>query len=150
MLVKGFLFVWLVLAALAAAKVLFNALGVWGLVLIAGIVIVGLYVWMKTQRRRKRDGYHVFRRGGAEDGIVYYNENGQSLQLYFNRIADTIYIPSEAKWKEVMPDWAHDRRQQIIERVKEGIGKRLIGKSSIYEETDNTSHIVPKELQEAR
>ena len=148
MLVKGFLVVWLVLGAAAAAKFLFNAFDGWGLVLISGIVIVGFYMRMQTRTRGKRDGYHVFRRGGAEGGIIYYNENGRTLQFYFDRLADTIYFPSEAKWREVMPYWAHDHRQQIVDRVKKRFGKRLLGKSSIYEETDNPSHLVPKELQD--
>lgn len=29
------------------------------------------------------------------------------------------YIPGEARWQEVMPDWAADRRAEVVHRIKE-------------------------------
>ena len=31
----------------------------------------------------------------------------------------SFYIPGEARWREVMPDWAMDRRQEIVARIKD-------------------------------
>ena len=86
--------------------------------------------------KRKKEGYYVFTRGGAEDGSVTYNEAGRTLELYFDRVKNTIYVPSEAKWKEIMPTWAKDRKEEIMGGIKKHVGKRWIGKSWMYEETD--------------
>ena len=29
------------------------------------------------------------------------------------------YIPGEARWREVMPEWATDRRSEIVARIKD-------------------------------
>jgi len=145
MLVKAFLFVWLAIAGIAVVVYLMRSnFSIW--VWVLGVSICGflLYAKLREQRRRNREGYYVYRRGGAEGGILFYNEEGRILQFYFDRSTDTIYIPSDATWREVMPIWAHNRKQQIVSRLKQRFGKRLIGKSWTYEESDNPSQIVPK------
>lgn len=147
MFVRVFSFVWLALAGTAVVVYLLrSSVGIWTLTL--GFTVCGLifYAKFREKRRRSREGYHVYRRGGAEDGIVFYDEEGRILQFYFDRQADTIYIPSDTKWEEIMPAWAHDHKQQIVSRLKQHFGKRLIGKGWTYEETDNPRQIVPKEM----
>ena len=147
MLVKAFSFVWLALAGIAAVVYLLRSnLGVWLLALTVGICGLIAYARVREQRRRVREGYYVYRRGGAEGGILFYNEEGRILQFYFDRSTDTIYIPSDAKWREVMPMWAQNRKQQIVSRLKQCFGKRLTGKSWTYEESDNPGRIVPKTM----
>lgn|SRR5689334_15764665 len=148
MLVRAFSFVWLLVAAIGI--VIYLSKSSIGLVALATGGILGafiLYSNLRERIRRKRDGYYVYKRGGAEDGILFYSEHGRELQLYFDRRTDTIYIPSDGKWKQTMPAWAQDDKQQIVDRIKQCVGKRLIGKSSKYEETSNDKQIVPGEMQ---
>ena len=92
--------------------------------------------------RRNREGYYVYKRGGADDGTLIYNEEGKILQFYFNRTNDTIYVPSDFKWKEMMPKWAKERKDEIVSRIEKQIGKRLIGKSWTYEGTEKREHLI--------
>jgi len=120
----------------------FNS-GNWTLfAVLVGICIAVFLATHKEKRRRKKEGYYVSKRGGAEDGILFYNEGEQSLRLYFNRRQDTIYVPSDMKWKEIMPSWAKDRKIQIVSRIRGLIGKRILGKSWTYKETDDPDHVV--------
>jgi hypothetical protein len=97
--------------------------------------MVFLVATVKERWRRRKDGYYVSKRGGSKEGLLIYNEKGQTLQLYFDRRLDTIYIPSDAVWNKVMPSWAKERKEEVVARIKSRIGKRLIGKSWTYEET---------------
>jgi hypothetical protein len=148
MVFTAFTFVWLLLAAIGVVIYLSSsgiglvALGTGGLV---GALI--LYSHLKEKIRRKRDGYYVYKRGGPEDGILFYSELGRELQFYFDRRTNTIYIPSDDKWPQTMPAWAQDYKQRIVGRVKQCVGKRLIGESWKYEETSNPNQIVPGEMQ---
>jgi hypothetical protein len=105
----------------------------WGSVILALIIFT---VIIKERVRRKKEGYHVQTQGGAEGGYVLYNEDDKTLRLYFSRPKDTIYVPSDVKWKEIMPSWASERKVEIMARIRKHVGKRLIGKGWIYEESD--------------
>jgi hypothetical protein len=98
----------------------------------------------RNRFRRRKGGFHVYKRGGAEDGVLIYEEGEKSIQIYFNRLEDIIYIPSAGTWKEIMPDWARERRDEILARIKERVGRRLIGKSWKFEETDSSQKIIPQ------
>jgi hypothetical protein len=97
---------------------------------------------LKERLRRKKEGYYVYKRGGAEDGILVYDEGGKTLNLYFSRSKDTIYVPSDTKWKELMPEWAKEKKGVIMRRIKLRIGKRLIGKNWTYEESDKQEYLI--------
>ena len=109
---------------------------------IMGIIVVAALV--RQQLARKKRGYYIDKSGGAEDGFIVYHEGGKSVKLYFDRAQDTIYVPSDAKWKETMPEWAKEKKHEIIARIKKQIGTRLIGKSWRYEETDREETILPQ------
>jgi hypothetical protein len=116
-----------------------------GTALLAAIAFVGLAVFgglMKEKWRRRREGYYAYTSGGGQEGVLIYNEGGKILQLYFSRLKDTIYIPTDPTWKEVMPDWARERKDEIVSRIKKRIGKRLIGKGWTYEESDREDHLL--------
>ena len=109
-----------------------NKFLVFSLVL-AVIVLAGV---ARRKLIRKKQGYSIYKSGGAEDGFVVYGEGEKTVKLYFDRVQDTIYIPSDVKWKEIMPEWAKEKKHEIVARIKKEIGTRLIGKSWRYEETD--------------
>ena len=112
----------------AANEFLAFSLGLLALIVLAGVVGQRLI--------RKKQGYSIYKSGGAEDGFIVYGEGGKTVKLYFDRVQDTIYVPSDAKWKEIMPEWAKEKKHEIVARIKKQIGTRLIGKSWRYEETD--------------
>jgi hypothetical protein len=108
-----------------------------------GFVLLMIVIAIAKQRLRSRkEGFHVQKRGGAEDGVLLYKEGEKSLQIYFNRLEDIIYIPSASMWKEVMPDWARERRDEILARIKKRVGRRLIGRSWEFEETDSPQKLI--------
>jgi hypothetical protein len=106
------------------------------------LLLIIVIVTARNILRRRKDGFDVYKRGGAEDGVLVYKEGERSLQIYFNRLEDIIYLPSPSIWKETMPDWASERRDEILTRIRERVGKRLIGKSWSFEETDNPQKLI--------
>ena len=114
------------------------------LALLAVVTLAILGGIIKEKWRRKREGYYAYTSGGAEEGVLIYNEAGKILQLYFSRPRDTIYVPTDAKWKEIMPDWARERKDEIVRRIKTRVGKRLIGKGWTYEESDRDEHLLKR------
>lgn len=149
MLVRAFSFVWLLVVGIGVVIYLSrSSIGLLALLTGGFFGAMILYANFREKIRRKREGYYVYKRGGAEDGILFYSEQGRELQFYFDRRTDTIYIPSDAKWRQTMPGWAHDHKQQVVDRIKQCVGKRLIGKSWSYQETNNDKQIVPGEIQE--
>src|SRR5919108_673045 len=101
------------------------------------LLLIVVFAIVRERLRRRREGYYIYRRGGAEGGTLFYEEEGKSLEFYFDRTNNTIYIPSDLKWKESMPSWARERKNEIITRIKTRIGKRWIGKSWTYAESDS-------------
>jgi len=93
------------------------------------ILLIIVLAITRNRLRRRKEGFHVYKRGGGEDGVLIYEEGEKSLQVYFNRLEDIIYIPSAIMWKEIMPHWASERRAEILARIKERVGKILICKS---------------------
>ncbi|HVN80920.1 MAG TPA: hypothetical protein VMW38_18150 [Terriglobia bacterium] len=111
------------------ASLLVSLVGVAALFILADVI--------RKKLKSERECYRVFTRGGAEDGTVTYDEGGRVLELYFDRAKNTIYVPTDGKWKEIMPTWAKDRKDQIIGRTKKVVGRRWIGEDWKYEETGN-------------
>jgi hypothetical protein len=141
-LIRLFLLLWVVLAGyrfIAYLSISDN----WIIISTVTILGIGFLVSVVKERwRRKKEGYFVYKRGGAEDGLLIYDERGNALQLYFNRQKDTIYVPTDVEWDKVMPHWARERKQEIVTRIKARIGKRLIGKNWTYEETDKPELVI--------
>jgi hypothetical protein len=111
-------------------------------------VILGLAILtfiVRERVRRKKEGYYVQTHGGAEGGYVLYNEDGKTLRLYFSRPKDTIYVPSDTKWKEIMPSWAKERKVEIMGRIRKHVGKRLIGQGWTYEESDKKEMLMSQD-----
>jgi hypothetical protein len=106
------------------------------------LLLIVVFAIVRERLRRRREGYYIYRRGGAEGGTLFYEEEGKSLEFYFDRTNNTIYIPSDLKWKESMPSWARERKNEIITRIKTRIGKRWIGKSWTYAESDSIEHLI--------
>jgi hypothetical protein len=139
---KYFFGLWLLLSVIAIASYLSkleSRLPIAGLSVLILIVVV---VILRERLRRKKEGYYIYKRGGAEDGVLFYEEEGKTLQFYFDRTNDTIYIPSDPKWNEITPSWAKERKNEIVSRIKKRIGKRWIGKSWTYAQSDLAKHLI--------
>ena len=53
-----------------------------------------------------------------------YSERGQRFKIYIDpptRFGKpfTFYLPGKERWREVFPDWAAERREEIVARIKE-------------------------------
>jgi hypothetical protein len=75
--------------------------------------------------------------GGAEEGDLVYTQGDGTLRFYFKRRPHTIYVPSNEKWREIMPEWAKENRDLIIKRIKENVGKHWT-----FEDTEKQEHIM--------
>jgi hypothetical protein len=87
--------------------------------------------------RRVIEGYHTYMSGGAEDGDLVYKERDKMLRLYFKRRTHTIYVPSDTKWTEVMPDWAKEQKRSIMQRIRGQVGRHWM-----FEDTEKREHIL--------
>ncbi len=101
------------------------------------IVVIIIVATARRKLREEKEGYRVDSYGGPDGGIVVYHEEDKSLILLYSREKDTVYIPSDSKWKQIMPEWSRERKDEIVARIKQRHGKRLIGKPIAYEESDS-------------
>ena len=101
------------------------------------ILFLILAVLISERLRRLIEGYYTYMSGGAEDGDLVYREGGNTLRLYFTRRPHTIYVPSNAKWIEVMPEWAKENKKLIMNRIKGQVGKHWS-----FEDTEKRGHIL--------
>ena len=101
------------------------------------LVFIVVVVLVSERIRRMVEGYYVYMSGGVEDGDVIYNEAGKILRLYFKRKTRIIYIPSNAKWQEVMPQWAKEKKDFINGRIRKQIGKHWT-----FEETEKPEYVM--------
>src|ERR1051325_6926323 len=101
-------------------------------VLIAVPIILYLQV-LRIAQKRRRDGlgYWVSVHGG--EWHVVFHEALHSLSMDFEMGGfghpDILYVPTEEEWTRSMPEWARDRRREIMERVMGELGT----KSWIYD-----------------
>jgi hypothetical protein len=79
-----------------------------------------------AQRRFRRLGYRVLSRGR---GQFAYEEryDGQScvLEIHGEMEKRQVYLPSEQSWRESVPEWARERRDEIVQRVRQAVGERM-------------------------
>jgi hypothetical protein len=94
-----------------------------GVAALSLVSFVVLLCFVKERLRRIIQGYYVYMRGGVEGGEVRYNESGKEIKLCFARKKRTIYFPTNTKWKEIMPDWAKGKREDIIARVRKRVSR---------------------------
>ena len=101
------------------------------------IVLTILVALIGERVRRVIEGYHTYMSGGAEDGDLVYKERDKTLRLYFRRRTHTIYVPSDTKWIEVMPDWAKEQKGSIMQRIRGQVGRHWI-----FEDTEKRENIL--------
>jgi hypothetical protein len=122
-MVKLFIIAWVLLGSISFIVYLIRGENklVLGIVFLAALVVVTVFI--RERLRRKREGFFVNTRGNADGGDIIYQENGKSLTFYFNRGIRTVYVPSNRTWEELMPDWARTRKAEILERIRNRVGK---------------------------
>ena len=101
------------------------------------IVLTILVVLVGERIRRVIEGYYTYMSGGAEDGDLVYRERAKTLRLYFKRPTHTIYVPSDIKWIEVMPDWAKEQKSSIMKRIRGQVGRHWR-----FEDTEKREYIL--------
>jgi hypothetical protein len=103
-----------------------------------GIIVFTLAAALIGERiRRTIEGHYTYMSGGAEEGDLVYTQGDKALRLYFKRRPHTIYVPSNNKWMEIMPEWARENRDLIVKRIKDSVGKHWT-----FEDTEKQEHIM--------
>lgn len=131
------------LAAYAVGGIIYVTYSVIGVAYpIVGLCVIGfvawigwLVFWFDPVRHRKRDlksqGFHieyvspgVLRGDENQFAVVYYEENrevGEQIWFYGTDTNDkksVLLIPLPEDWNEKVPDWAKNRRTEIVERIQ--------------------------------
>jgi len=92
---------------------------------------VVLYFVLRSVRSSwhlRRHGYRV--RWYGRDSFYYEElEAGQVRRLMLDgylmgRGPRSVYFPGPQDWQQKMPDWARDRRDEILDRVREELGTK--------------------------
>ena len=71
-----------------------------------------------------RKGYCVYwRPDGEESGTLFYEEGDKRLEfdVYFykgEKFAPIVAVPSNGQWKQVMPDWVKNRKDEVVLRMR--------------------------------
>ncbi len=91
---------------------------------LTAVAVVGAL--LRKRYRLRRAGYLVARRGRDQiryeelaDGTV------RSLMIDGEMLVGApfiVYLPDRKAWEKKMPAWARSRRDEIIERVRDGLG----------------------------
>jgi hypothetical protein len=98
------------------------------------LLLLPLYplFWIVYKLRRRYSlvvrGFWVSRMG--RDNIEYEERrNGKikRLTIYGEMMAmgpHAVYVPNDLSWRREAPEWAQDRREEIIERIKSMLGSK--------------------------
>ena len=87
--------------------------------------------------RRFLEGYYTYMSGNAEEGELDYKDGKNTIRLYFRRRPRVIYVPTNVKWVELMPDWAKEEKKFIMDRIKAQVGKHWN-----FQETEDEEQIL--------
>jgi len=79
--------------------------------------------------RLRRCGYR-FRAAGRERFLYEEMANGEVRRLviygaFMPKGKFAIYWPAPEAWRQQMPDWAKDRRNEIFDRIRSELGRRF-------------------------
>lgn len=88
------------------------------LFLVFVVPIALFWLWMKVDHfAQARRGYIIEQIGYNHDIAVTYTEGKQTLYLSGKRETMTIAVPTPEQWQTQMPDWAQERRSEIMSRI---------------------------------
>jgi hypothetical protein len=126
------------LAIAAALVVMARGRAFEGFLIVLSALLLLRWYWRATVRTRAlaRRRFFVGQRVGTH--WVYEELHGGivvSLELpldYLGRGEYEIHVPSDRAWRATMPDWARDRRDQIVERLG-----RVFKRSQIHFDPDS-------------
>src|ERR1041385_998977 len=81
---------------------------------------------MRMINRRKSLGYWVTVLGGEWHVVYHEGERWLSMNFELGGFGqqEILYVPSMDKWLREMPDWAKNRRTEIVERVIGELGTK--------------------------
>lgn len=111
-----------------------------GLLLAGAAILLLRWFWRATARKRAlvRHGFHTGHRVGSHWAYEELHD-GEIVALkltleYVGRGGYDIHIPSELDWRAIMPPWARERRDEIVERLQ-----RVFKRSQIHFDADVAS-----------
>ena len=122
-MIKFFTYGWILLAAASFVLYLSKPGNEYALSGIIVVILITVIFVMREWLRRRREGYYVVTKGNADGGDLVYHEADRSLTFYFDRGTRTVYVPSNRKWEEQMPEWAKARKLEILENIRKRLGR---------------------------
>ena len=87
-----------------------------------------LYAEIRRRYWLRRHGYWASREG--RDNVRYEEKRGrvvERLTIAGEMMAvgpHVIYVPSDEDWRKEAPEWAIDRREEIMKRVRDVLGSK--------------------------
>lgn len=93
--------------------------------LICGLTLLVVSKAIALSLRDYRRGYSIEVSGGCINRLVY-KEIGKTALLLFveSGCPATVYVPSKLDWQNQVPDWATERRQEIMQRIIKELGSK--------------------------
>lgn len=100
------------------------------LIFVCLLVVAGILLEVSKRRGEahyRAKGYRVDHEG--RDNIFYEERVGDKsrrLTIEGEMLVPghAVYVPDDKEWRERMPEWARDRKAEIIARIKEELGTR--------------------------
>ena len=102
--------------------------------LVASLTYGSLILWIilrltRSWWRLRRQGYRL-RARGRERFLYEELANGEVRRIaieaaFMPKGKFGIYWPTSDAWRQQMPDWARDRRDEIFERIRSELGSRF-------------------------
>jgi hypothetical protein len=103
----------------------------WGLALLATVALFVARAVFKKRRQRQREGSWVewispgLLRAGEDDFAVVYHEGGRQHFFYGKAgpppMRCVLQVPSQAAWPSHVPVWMGERRDLILERIRQNL-----------------------------
>ena len=88
-------------------------------VVLSPFVLVLLFaIWLGVDRLiQVSRGYVIRISGHFRTTVIFYSEGKNRLHLISHDTKRTFHLPDSAEWIATMPEWARDKREQILDRI---------------------------------
>jgi len=95
--------------------------------MVMGLVMTVAVPWFMARQQWIRLGYRI-RRCGRDTWVYEERTPGEARHLEFEGemlagAPSVLYLPTPRGWRNSMPEWARDRRAEIVDRITEALGR---------------------------
>lgn len=118
-----------------------------GLCLLFGIAVT--WTVLSTRYQLSKKGFYIHTSLGreSEDGwAITYEEKDRSLTFSGPSEKRVVKVPSDELWNEIMPEWAKNRKNDIVKRLEQNV-KGLGFLLNEYENREDAGSILASDQQ---